>query len=308
MIDEDWLSHLDFPAKNGIRIGGLEGVGNEKVVLTAFQPDGTRIVVQTYKHHLGYHIQEVPPFLSAAREYDVARVNRKLLDLMGSGYVDAISPDYDRMFSSVIKWFHTSFCTHQAMNDWSVSRVAMIIRTSSSLVAPMSPEALHFISATEGIERRLQEIASLPPGNDVRLMLPRVNLPNFPIDGTRDELVKWAERMLLVQADLRTDAPFQPETLEHNFLFVWGAAVLDEFFPNEELSQVKHFIEGEVGDIVAQATQTAWFEQIEAVAHLLASFLKRSNVERLVHFCGALGFLFAVHGRNGEVVVPLRVP
>jgi len=271
MIDEEWLGELSFETLSGVRITGLAGYGNEKIQLKGILPDGTQVVVGTYKHHLGYHIREIPPFLSGRPLYNVETVNRKLCGLMGCGFVDAICSDYDRVYASIVKWLHTKL-------NQNVHEVSAVIRSMGAIITPACPEALHFILASSGMKRRFEEIASLPDGKDIRLMLPRVNLPNFPIDGYREELVAWGRRMLEVSASLAEDAPLEPEGLEQNILYVWGAAALDGFFTDAELPLVKQILEEQFGTLMAHPKRDIWVGQIDAVAHLMACFLEKSQV------------------------------
>lgn len=304
-IDEDWLRTLSFSTTTGVRIEGLLGCGSEKVTLKGVLPDGKPVAVVSYKHHLGFHIREVPPFLSGKPLYDVVRVCKKLRALIGCGYVDSISSDYDRMFSSILKWLHT---THRDRED--VENIATLLRTIGTVVTPAVPEALHFILASPGMKRRLHEIASLPQATKAEplLMFARVNLPNFPIEEARDHVVRWAERMLRVQAELERDAPFEPKTLEQNPIYVWGAAAVDEFFVNEEMPQVAQFIETQFGKLIESAHLQLWSAQIDTVTHLMACFLERSNVGRIVRLSRELGLWFDVRDRQMEVLVPMGAP
>jgi len=93
MIDEAWLNSLDFAGVHGLHIKGLAGLGSEKVVFRASAADGKELVLKTYRHHLGYHIKEIPLHLSDKPMYDVERVNKKLLRLVGRIQQPVISPN-----------------------------------------------------------------------------------------------------------------------------------------------------------------------------------------------------------------------
>lgn len=79
MIDEEWLNSLDFVGAGGLRFQGLAGLGSENVVFNATAPDGKKLVTKVRRHHLGFHIKEIPLFLSEKPLYDSNRVNKNCL-------------------------------------------------------------------------------------------------------------------------------------------------------------------------------------------------------------------------------------
>jgi hypothetical protein len=106
MIDEEWLRELRFTTADGVRVTGLAGPGSGNVVLNGTLPNGERVVLKLRRHHLGFHIRELPPFLTGTPAYDVDRRNRKLVRLVGNPLLDEMTRDYDRLYSSVIKVLH----------------------------------------------------------------------------------------------------------------------------------------------------------------------------------------------------------
>jgi hypothetical protein len=122
MIDQEWLGNLDFIRPDGLHIKGLAGVGSEKVVLNATAPDGKQLVLQTYRHVLGYHIREIPMVLSEKPMYDVNRLNRKLTQLIGDETLDKMTSEYDRLFSSVVRILYQG-CTQNAQSKANVPMV-----------------------------------------------------------------------------------------------------------------------------------------------------------------------------------------
>lgn len=105
MIDEEWLNELRFDTLAG-KVIGLAGMGGEKVVFLVERPNGDRVVLKTYHHVLGYHIKEIPPFLTETPQYDVQRVNEKLARLIGRNDLDLMVGEYSRLHSSILNIFH----------------------------------------------------------------------------------------------------------------------------------------------------------------------------------------------------------
>jgi len=206
--------------------------------------------------------------------------------------------EYDRLFSSVVSALQTA--TDKGIPP---EGFALTIPLIGMTIAPLSPEAVPFLFSTANMERRLQEIATLSPDPDKPLTwFAQVNGPNFPIRGNPKNLAHWGKEMLSAQRAVRAAAPFEPDTLAQNPMFVWGAAVMDGFFTDEELPAAVRCIEERFGRLPSHTRAGVFLEQITAVADLLACALKESGVERLVRLCGLLGFMFEVHNRKGEVV------
>ncbi len=299
MIDQEWLSTLNFERPDGLHIQGLAGIGSEKVVLKATGSDGKQLVLQTYRHVLGYHIREIPMLISEKPMYDVNRLNRKLAQLIGDETLDEMTSEYDRLFSSVVRILYQG-CNQNAQSR---ANVPMVVATLSLLLTPSNPDALPFLLATPMMNRRLQELASLTPDpDDPTSQFVRVNGPNFPIEGLMDEVTEWAASMLKYCADSQSRAPFEPATLSQNPLFVWGAAVTDGFFTDEELPAAVAFVEEKFGRLPSHPRVMQFLDQITAISCLMACVLQESELTRLVQLCGMLGFMFDVHDRNGIVV------
>jgi hypothetical protein len=299
MIDEEWLRSLDFTADSGLHIRGLVGLGAHKVTLGAVAQDRKELVLQTYRHHLGYHIREIPLMLSGRPLYNVDRVNKKLTGLVGSGILDEMTCEFGRLFSSVLKLLH-----EREMQTVGEEKLAALIPLLGLALVPSCPEAIHFLFCTPFMTRRLEEIASLPAENfdEPTTSFPQVNGPNFPIDGARNELLQWAQRMLAAQTILKATAPIEPDTLGDNPIYVWGAAVMDGFFTDKELQSVANYIKQTFGPLSEHHRAGTILLQISAVADLLACTLKESKVARLVKLCGLLGFMLDVYDREGNVV------
>jgi hypothetical protein len=288
MIDETWLRDLQFDGPEGTRITGLLGLGSESVVFSALGPDGSEVALKVYRHHLGFHIRELPLFLTAKPSYDFDRLNQKLLRLLGNPLLDSMTQEYDRLYSSLIS----------ILKKFGVSGLIW------SVMTPESTETLPFILHTPGMRRRLQDWASLPEEvQDAKEMILEVNGPSFPITVLRVELIHWAKETLQSIDDLwQVNPDLRPDKLPDNPLYVWGAAVMDGFFTEEELPRAANFLQKQFGPLPHHPQAATFIAQADALAHLLAQFLKESQVARFVKFCALAGFLFQVIDRNGNTV------
>jgi len=117
-----------------------------------------------------------------------------------------------------------------------------------------------------------------------------------------DEVTKWAKSMLAYCADSQGRVPSEAATLSQNPLFVRGAAVTDGFFTDEELPAAVAFVQEKFGSLPSHPRVMQFLEQITAIASLMASVLKESELPRLVKLCGMLGLMFDVYDRTGNIV------
>lgn len=297
MIDTEWLSRLNFSSQLGFRVHGCAGVGAERVVLNATTDDGREIVIKTERNHLAYHICEVPLFLSGSPLYDVNVLNRKLLRLVGDPRLDIVVRPYDRLYSSVLRLLFTA---REKMSDLSPSSIGML----STTLCPAAPEALHWLLGTPAIRRRLEEIANLPEAisSDAMTSFPRVNGSNFPIEGSRNELIEWAESTLSWLSSIESTAPMSPELFASNPVFAWGGAAMDSFVTDSEMVTCAAFIQGKFGRLPENPNATLCIEQADSMAHLLVAFLKDAPLDRFLLLCGHLGLWFEVRDRSGRTV------
>ena len=288
MIDEEWLAGLRFEGPDGVRIDGLAGVGSEKVVLKAITPDGKLEALSTYRHHLGFYIKEIPLFLSAERPlYDVDRLNRKLLRLVGNPLLDMMTCEYDRLCCCLIKTLYDAGST------------ALLF--GAAIYDFDSTDAVPFFLHTPGIQRRLRDWAALSveTENPMELIL-RVNGPNFPFTDMRKRIIDWSQSVLA--AIENAPGGIRPSELPNNPLYVWGAAVMDGFFTDGEIPQAVAFVDTEFGQLRKHPKAVIYLQQANALADLLAGYLKTSEVGRFVQFCRLLGFSFDVHDRSGRIM------
>jgi hypothetical protein len=279
MIDEEWLASLRFetPFVKGSHVVGLQGLGADHVVFLVEEADGNKVVLKTRRHHLGYHIREVPPFLTARREYDVSRVNDKLRRLVGRDDLDEMTVEYDRLYSSVIRV---------------VKKLGVPGAVLASLRMGLLQDEVVFLLKSPGMRRRFKLWATMretPNGIDDWILM--VNGPSFPITEPRTQLVAWAKESLAQIENLPMPAS-RPDLLTRNPVYVWGAAVMDDFFTDEELREVGEYIKKHFGELAARDDALVTLEQCSAIAELLTSFLEESDVARFVRLCAECGFLF----------------
>lgn len=277
MIDEEWLQSLRFESFNGIKVTGLVAVGSRKVTLRAEQPDGTQIVLQAEKNALGFHIKEIPAFLAPTPLYDARRLNEKLAQLVGRNGFDSMVADYDRLHSRIVSSLHSDG-VRQAMTN--------------ALRAGIDEEYRFFLR-TPGIRQRLEDWATMRRENrDDMDWVMRVNGPDFPIGSDRASLVGWAQQTLQ-EIDRLPESPFRPDLLPHNPLYVWGGAVLEEFFIGDEIPQAVAFMESRFGSIPSHEHAYEFTSQCGAILTLLSTYQKDAEVERLGQFYAAAGVLIA---------------
>ena len=285
MIDREWLEALQFRKSDGSRVHGIHAIGGESVILRATRSDGQELALKVRKHHLGFHIRELPLFLTdGVSHYSVDRLNSKLLGLLGNPLLDGISSDFDRLHSSIINLL-------EKYGVMGVQLASAVDGSGFEIRGVSSDEAIHFLLGTPGIKRRLGDWASLSEDYQHRAEgILSVNGPNFPFTKTRRELIGWA-RKTLAEIDA-LDPILEPSLLADNPLYVWGAAVTDGFFTDDELPVAVDFLNKHFGPLRKHSNAVIFLEQARAIAHLLGYFLQNSAAPRFAQFCGMLGFRF----------------
>jgi len=279
MIDEEWLSELRFEAYGGSHVVGLAGLGSEHVVLKAIEADGEEIVLKTSRHGLGFHIRELPLYLTAKKEYDLGRVNDKLRQLVGRDDVDEMTMEYDRLACSVLSNLHMQGMT--------------VLLMKAAAMGLLENEMTAFLKSP-GIRRRLQHWAAMrAEANDITDLIIRVNGAHFPIADERIELIQWAKASLKAIDALPMPA-LRPDLLTKNPLYVWGAAAMDGFFTDDELPAVAAYIEKHFGRLTDRDDCRLLLDQVSAIAQLLVFFLEETEVDRFVKLCAECGFILAL--------------
>lgn len=287
MIEREWLENLKFDAKMGVKITGLAGIGSKKVAFKAEHPNGTKMIVSTYHHHLGYYIRELPLFLTVRPEYNLDSLNRKLLNLVGNPLLDSMICEYDRLYSSIILMINEI-----GVND-------LILNASTLSIEAI--DNLPFILQTSGIKRRLTDLATLTEEEESPYI--EVNGPNFPIKTIRAPLIKWAKESLqLIDTMIPQNNHLKPEKLPNNPLFVWGGAAMDGFFTDEELPKVADFLKNQFGSFIEHPEVGTITLQVDAIANLLAQFLRESKVHRFVKLCALAGIIVEARDISGKII------
>jgi hypothetical protein len=292
LIDEEWLSGLRFTAANGVDITGLAGTGADAVVLKGViteGPDkGQEVALKTYRHHLGYHIREIPPFLNPDPVYDMQVLNEKLASLVDEPGVDAMISSWDRLFSGLTK---TIF-------DKGFDFLSVISLSSAFLLS----DSLPLLAYSSPIRRRLLEMRSLAEDDDPFV---RVNGPSFPIDGFRKQ-VKDRGTDLLTALDRGIAAPDGFNDLEKNPLFVWGGAAMEGFFDAAGEEAAVEYMSEVYGPFPRSPEAARLLDEADALANVYAYFFDkdedREAVVRFTSLCAHAGLVFNAVGKTGETI------
>jgi tetratricopeptide (TPR) repeat protein len=248
MLDEAWLEGVQFDSIYG-RINGILGIGGSHVVFNLITSSGVGIALKMTYPYLAYAIRELPPGLTLQREYNVERLNRKLLHLVGNPIVDAMTGTYDDLYKHFVK----------ALDE---QGVAGLLQAVASL---KEKESVIFLLHTPGMERRLQEDDSIDSSKGKRCLRDIKLLP-------------------------LTDSEVHPEKLPENPLYVWGAAIMDGFFTDEELTQAAAFLTEHYGPLAQHPQAHTFTKQIIPLVYLL-EVVRRESVFRFVQLCNMVGLL-----------------
>ncbi|MFI1284343.1 hypothetical protein ACH4U5_26965 [Streptomyces sp. NPDC020858] len=282
MIDEEWLAEQRFTTFDGHRVVGLLGVGSEHVTFEVQMSNGASVARQTRLDHLGYHIRALPLFLTGKPAYDLDRLALKLSGLRGAPALDAMTKQYNRLHSVIIKILHQH-------------GVAGVLAASYKMI---TLDFALFLLKTPGVRRRLAEFTALADRvehNGFVLTDVKVNEP-FPISAERVDLKRWAASMLEQIDELRVESNhLQPDTLPDNPLYVWGAAVTDGFVTDSEMERAAAFVDRPFTGPNQPDVTLRYQEQALAIAHLLDHLLTETDVERFVRFCWLAGYQFTLN-------------
>ena len=292
MIDPKWLESLSFPIQGG-KVTGLAGMGSENVVLNITANNGDKMVVRCPKRMIAFHISEAPPQLSAGRLYSVADVNRKLRQLVGRRNFDTCSLHIDDLCSYVLKF----------LSEHGVGKFIF------SNMQPDSVESIPFVLHMPPIRRKLEDWASrvVDDKQDPSSFMPAVNGEAFGIrllvSSDKGCISTWVketleglDRLPEYNVDLRADAIFD------NPLVIWGAAAMEGFFSDSEMSEAAKFIEETFGDLPQREDVYTLMSQAAVLANLFAYYLPDAPVERFVRLCAACRVGIEARDRNGAVV------
>ena len=309
MIDPEWLRAVRFETRHG-RVVDLLGIGSENVAFRLERAGAEPLALRVTKKTLGLHINEIPPSLSVEPEYDLNRVNEKLLKLVGNPRFDIMTFCYDELYAKTIEI---------------ISEVGIPGFIFSSMTAD-SVETIPFLLHTPPVERRLTEFVEWPVDpNDPLTRIPHVNGENY---GIRLIISEGHPPMWLHEgkaspppdpqlalgrrgpAEALQGLPIIPErnkeldaaSLFENPLIIWGAAAMEGFFTEEEMPLVASYLETEYGSLSKHRHAAKIIGQVGAVANLLAQYLTECPVDRFVSLCAHCNVLIQARNKEGRIV------
>lgn len=293
MLDEEWLRTLEFDSVAG-RITGLAGVGSQYLVFNCTARNGDETVAKLPNTpHLGWSIREIPPGFSTNPTCDVDRLNGKLLRLVGNQQLDAMVKGYNDVYAAILKTLHGAMraSPDNPTNGFFDGFLAIA-------KSPTLSDCLAFILHTPGMRRRLEDLAFL----DLKMSNPAsVVVVNF-IEDTREYLVGWARSILFFISQCSPPKGSDPEQLVQNPLYVWGGAVLDDFFSADEMPKAIAFMDQHFGRLSERPDAGLLRTQVFALLNLIGRFLSAAKVSRFTRFCALAGFSFNVMDSDGRVV------
>jgi hypothetical protein len=98
------------------------------------------------------------------------------------------------------------------------------------------------------------------------------------------------------------DKDLDAKSLHQNPLIVWGAAAMEGFFTDEEMSEVAEFLAQNYGPLSERPDVVKIIGQVDSIANLLAQYTPSAPVERLVRLGASCGLAFQARNMKGEVV------
>ena len=226
--------------------------------------------------------------LTLKPEYDLQRLNNKLLRLVGNPSLDSTIRPYDRMYTAFIA----------ALHQHGVARLL-----SEREIANYREDII-FILHTPGIQQRLQDMAALKRGRrseeESELLKhyfpsPKMFIRSIPlrllglpvvinsVRDTRYRIVLRARKNLWAIRHVVHGSPHsRPEKLPENPLYIWGAAIIDGFFTDEELPAVADFLTKQFGSLPLHPLAETFTRQLTALLHLLPQSEEPENVYRFI--------------------------
>ncbi len=294
MLDEQWLKSLRFETVTGDNVVDLLGIGADWISLEVEDGEGKKFCFQTYRRNLGISIKEIPPGICKNREYDVSRLNRKILRLVGNKLLDDMCLQYDRLYACILRFLYTS--EQKGHPELGVPALIMSLP---------DPDSSYFILSSPGMKRRLADLASLEVKKDKPFTT--FGNPFFPNSSLTEWIIKWASLVLKQIENLAVTTQLaKPETFASNPLLVWGAAVMDGFFTEDEMQEAVKYIYDNFGNLVAHSESATWMLQATLFANLHAHFLQGvfgyEPVKRFGQFCGKAGFHFPIYDADGKLI------
>jgi hypothetical protein len=282
MIDIEWLKTVHFETSSG-RVTGLAGIGSQWIVFhcksAGHSPElGEDIVIKIPNTpRLGFHIREIPPDLEIKPSYDPARVNRKLRAQVGNPLFDSMVEPYNDLYERILAILHRGGLE-------AIQSIAEDDEVETYLV---------YLLKTPGMRRRLEDIAFLDLSGDPREVVMCNGLVDV-IEAPRGQLSTWARSMLTKLESIAVPEGSAPDRLCENPFWIWGGAVLDNFFTSEEMTDAVQFIAANFGHPAEGPDAPRLRIELLIFLTLLSLVAARDKIARLVEFCNHLGFRFSL--------------
>jgi len=146
-------------------------------------------------------------------------------------------------------------------------------------------EAIDLFVRSSALRLRLQELASDPAETHAEV--------------TAKEAAKFLRE---IQELPPAVGDICPELVQHNPLYIWGAAVFDGLFVAEDVPKAARFVTDHFGVIARHERAATLILQAGAVADFAAQVLRERNIEQYVRFCAAAGVLLVVFDAEGRMV------
>jgi hypothetical protein len=249
MIQEAWLNSIRLDSASGPRRLRLLRGDSDTVVLADDASGADQEIFST--RHLGFHIAEVPIFLSGTPAYDLARLNAKLATLLGDPSVDEVTAPYAELYDAIVAVLRDGGPAQLFEMTWHPQRI----------------ENVPFILHSPGLTRKLEALAA------------------HPADGA------WTSKVRAEIAAIEQDNPFMaPATLLESPLYVWGGAVMDGFITDAEMPAAGRFVADLVAGAPERFEKARLIFQAVAIAHLIAQYVPKAPVDRFVKLCASAGF------------------
>lgn len=294
MIDKEWLKDVNFdvdvpddiPGLNSeIRVTGLLGVGSEKVVLEA--TDGSKgLAIPTTRFTLGYHISEVPPFLSKEKLYDPLVVCSKLDALVGRDGMDAMV----RVYRNLIVW------SLNQLAEGGVHRLRTRAWTDEG------ERSLIFFLSLPDFQRYLNELKDWPEPDPDDSMSNFIDIfaPNFTFNAFYGQTAKWsAEAIQEIENSERQLTDLDPDGFFKNPLFVWVNAVLEGFFcSGDELDIGASFIKDRYPHYFERDALTSTLDHIAVYLDMLSNLIEEHEAKSIANFLRSCGLISQVRDKD----------
>lgn len=293
MLDKKWLESIRCESKYGFKVVGLVAIGSEKVVLNIVTTDGKEQVLYTSRCELGYHLKEIPLFLSDLPQYDVNILNEKIIGLAGSDVLH--------------KWTYFLNCLHV--------RFLKIIKNNGvqalvfSSMTPESEEYIPFFLKSPGMKERLTELANWPEPDPDEPLSMFITIPGElggePFQDTVISAHEWAIGALREIEKLPELQDLKPSSMYENPLILWGAAIMSNLFTDDELDIAVEFVEAKFGRLPERDDIVTILSQFSAIASMVAQCgipYENSDLKRWTRFATKLGCIVRIHDREGNTV------